>query len=64
MLKAAELLHAELRNVQETEAGLINAEAEQQKKASELNQKAIQYNALTREMESNRAMYQSTCSIG
>ena len=59
VLKAADLLQAELRNVQETEAGLVNAEAEQQKKAAELNQKAIQYNALTREMESNRAMYQS-----
>jgi capsular exopolysaccharide synthesis family protein len=59
VLKAADLLSSQLRTAQETEAGLMKAEAEQQKNASELGQKSIEYNGLTHEMESNRSMYQS-----
>jgi capsular exopolysaccharide synthesis family protein len=59
VLAAAELLNASYRTAVETEAEFARASQEQEKKAAELNQKALQYNVLNREMESNRAMYQS-----
>ncbi len=56
---AAELLSASFRSAQETEAEFARALQDQEKRSLELSEKAIPYNVLTREMESNRTMYES-----
>lgn len=56
---AANLLGASFRSAQEVENEFARALQEQEKRTLELNQKAIPYNALTRELESTRTMYES-----
>lgn len=56
---AAELLSASFRSAQETEAEFARALQEQERRALELNEKAIQYNVLNREVESIRTMYEA-----
>jgi capsular exopolysaccharide synthesis family protein len=62
VLSAAGLVEASFRTAQETEAQFAQAVHEQEKRALELNRIAIQYNVLAREMESNRALYESVLS--
>jgi capsular exopolysaccharide synthesis family protein len=52
-------LSASFRTAQQTEAEFAKAVVDQEKRALDLNQKAIEYNVLAREMESNKAMYES-----
>ncbi len=59
VVNASNLLGASFRSAQEIEKEFIRALQEQEKRTLELNQKAIPYNALTRELESTRTMYDS-----
>ena len=59
VINAGELLSSSFRTAQETETEFTRALQEQEKRALDLNQKAIEYNVLAREMESNKAMYES-----
>ena len=56
---AAELVKASLAAAKETEQKLVTALQDQEKQALDLNKISIQYNVLTREVESDRALYDS-----
>jgi succinoglycan biosynthesis transport protein ExoP len=56
---AAEMVKASLSAAMETEQKLLVALQEQERRALELNKISVHYNALNREVESDRAMYEA-----
>jgi capsular exopolysaccharide synthesis family protein len=56
---AADLLSGSFRNAQETEGEFARALADQEARALQLSEKGIQYNVLTRDVDSNRTMYET-----
>jgi len=57
--EAAEMVKASLSAARETEQKLLAALQEQEKQALDLNKISIQYNALNREVESDRVMHEA-----